>query len=245
MEHGEAGHRHGGQGKGKQGGAGHGAILVWLRRRAGHVAVNATPAPRLTGSPPPKAALSGLKLLAPWIEETLRHDTSSQMLARYVVSDRELAGVTIPAGAKALVLLGSANRDERVFTEPTRFDIHRDRAELSQILSFGTGRHFCLGANLARLEAKVVLAELVRRRPTRFSSRFSLTRVTRSPAKREVWRAALQESFLCGAQRKEVWRACSPLSISLSGGGYRPCRQPPPEIRRSWGGFASPNPTTA
>lgn len=103
------------------------------------------------------------RLVVPWIEETLRHDTSSQMLARYVVEDTELAGVTIPGGSKALVLLGSANRDERVFTDPTTFDIHRDRAELSQILSFGTGRHFCLGANLARLEAKVVLNELVRR----------------------------------------------------------------------------------
>ncbi|MDZ5620474.1 cytochrome P450 [Nocardioides sp. HM23] len=102
-------------------------------------------------------------LVVPWIEETLRHDTSSQMLARYVVSDAELSGVTIPAGSKALVLLGSANRDERVFTDPTRFDIHRDKGELAQILSFGTGRHFCLGANLARLETKVVLNELVRR----------------------------------------------------------------------------------
>ena len=102
-------------------------------------------------------------LVAPWIEETLRHDTSSQMLARYVVADTEVAGVTIPAGSKALVLLGSANRDERVFSEPTAFDIRREKAELSQILSFGTGRHFCLGANLARLEARVVLEELVRR----------------------------------------------------------------------------------
>ncbi|WP_435768461.1 cytochrome P450 [Nocardioides sp. SYSU DS0651] len=102
-------------------------------------------------------------LVVPWIEETLRHDTSSQMLARYVVEDVQMHGVTIPGGSKALVLLGSANRDERVFTEPTVYDIHRDRAELSQILSFGTGRHFCLGANLARLEARVVLEELVRR----------------------------------------------------------------------------------
>jgi len=101
--------------------------------------------------------------VAPWIEETLRYDTSSQMLARYVVADTELAGVTIPAGAKALVLLGSANRDERVFTDPASFRIDRDRTELSQILSFGTGRHFCLGANLARLEARIVLEELVRR----------------------------------------------------------------------------------
>lgn len=102
-------------------------------------------------------------LVVPWIEETLRHDTSSQMLARYVVDDVEVAGTTIPAGAKAVVLLGSANRDERVFSDPTNFDIHRDRAELAKILSFGTGRHFCLGANLARLEARVVLNELVRR----------------------------------------------------------------------------------
>lgn len=102
-------------------------------------------------------------LVGAWIEETLRHDTSSQMLARLVVADAEIAGVTVPAGAKALVLLGSANRDERVFSEPTVFNLHRDRAELAQILSFGTGRHFCLGANLARLEARVVLEELVRR----------------------------------------------------------------------------------
>lgn len=102
-------------------------------------------------------------LVVPWIEETLRHDTSSQMLARYVVEDIELGGVTIPGGSKALVLLGSANRDERVFGDPTSYNIHREKSELSQILSFGTGRHFCLGANLARLEARVVLEGLVRR----------------------------------------------------------------------------------
>ncbi|RSN71023.1 cytochrome P450 [Actinomadura sp. WAC 06369] len=101
-------------------------------------------------------------LVTAWIEETLRHDTSSQMLARYVVDDVEMHGVTIPAGAKALVLLGSANRDERVFTEPTAFDLHRSKDELGRILSFGSGKHFCLGANLARLEARVVLNELVR-----------------------------------------------------------------------------------
>ncbi|KAB2371914.1 cytochrome P450 [Actinomadura montaniterrae] len=102
-------------------------------------------------------------LVTPWIEETLRHDTSSQMIARYVVEDVELHGTTIPAGSKALVLLGSANRDERVFTDPTVYDVHRPKAELGQILSFGSGKHFCLGANLARLETRVVLNELVRR----------------------------------------------------------------------------------
>ncbi|EGD42542.1 P450 heme-thiolate protein [Nocardioidaceae bacterium Broad-1] len=102
-------------------------------------------------------------LVGSWIEETLRHDTSSQMLARYVAEDVELHGQVVPAGSKLLVLLGSANRDERVFTAPDVFDIHRPPEELGRIMSFGVGRHFCLGANLARLEAKVVLAELVRR----------------------------------------------------------------------------------
>ncbi|MDQ6525842.1 cytochrome P450 [Nocardioides sp. LHD-245] len=118
----------------------------------------------LSAHPEQRAQVLADPALVPaWIEETLRHDTSSQMLARYVVEEVEVGGVRIPAGAKALVLLGSANRDERVFTDPTVFDVHRDRAELSRILSFGTGRHFCLGANLARLEARVVLEELVRR----------------------------------------------------------------------------------
>ena len=102
-------------------------------------------------------------LVVPWIEETLRFDTSTQMLARYVTRDVDLHGQTMPAGSKLLLFLGSANRDERVFARPTEFDIHRSKEELAQSLSFGTGRHFCLGANLARLEARVVLAELVRR----------------------------------------------------------------------------------
>jgi cytochrome P450 len=106
---------------------------------------------------------SDLDRVVQWVEETLRHDTSSQMLARYVTTDVELHGRTVPAGSKLLLLIGSANRDERVFSEPNRYRIDRDKAELSQILSFGFGRHFCLGASLARLEARVVLSELVRR----------------------------------------------------------------------------------
>jgi cytochrome P450 len=102
-------------------------------------------------------------LVGPWIEETLRHDTSSQVLARHLRADVALHGRVAPAGSKLLLLLGSANRDERVFTEPARYDVHRDKDELAQLLSFGAGKHYCLGANLARLEARVVLAELVRR----------------------------------------------------------------------------------
>ncbi|MEZ0580788.1 cytochrome P450 [Nocardioides sp. MH1] len=119
----------------------------------------------LSADPVQRAAVlaPGASLVVPWVEETLRHDNSTQMLARYVTRDVELHGRTMPAGSKLLLLIGAANRDERVFTEPDRYDVHRSKDELSESLAFGTGRHFCLGANLARLEARVVLDELVRR----------------------------------------------------------------------------------
>ncbi|WP_300677695.1 cytochrome P450 [Nocardioides sp.] len=102
-------------------------------------------------------------LVDAWIEETLRHDTSSQMIARYVAEEFELHGTRVPVGAKLLLLLGSANRDGDVFEHPDTFDLHRDPAEWARILSFGNGRHFCLGAHLARLEARVVLRSLIER----------------------------------------------------------------------------------
>ncbi len=102
-------------------------------------------------------------LVAPWVEETLRFDTSSQLLARYLLRDVELHGRVAPQGSKLLLCLGSANRDESVFSRPTDYDITRDADELARILSVGGGRHFCLGANLARLEARVALTALVER----------------------------------------------------------------------------------
>jgi cytochrome P450 len=103
------------------------------------------------------------ELVVSWIEETLRFDTSSQLLARYLLRDVELHGRVAPRGSKLLLCLGSANRDERVFSRPDEYDIHRDPDELAKLLSFGGGRHFCLGANLARLEARVALTTLVQR----------------------------------------------------------------------------------
>ncbi|MFG2086504.1 MULTISPECIES: cytochrome P450 [unclassified Spirillospora] len=94
-----------------------------------------------------------------WVEETLRYDTSSQMLARTVTRDVELHGRRVPEGDRLLLLVGSANRDPRVFEEADAYDLDRDT---SQLVSFGGGRHFCLGANLARLEARIALGELVR-----------------------------------------------------------------------------------
>ncbi len=120
----------------------------------------------LTSHPDQLAQVFGgpdLGLVDPWIEETLRYDTSSQLLARYLLRDVELHGAVAPQGSKLLLCLGSANRDERVFSRPDDYDISRDHDELAQILSFGGGRHFCLGANLARLEARVALTSLVQR----------------------------------------------------------------------------------
>ena len=97
-----------------------------------------------------------------WVEETLRFDNSTQMLARRIARDVELHGETLRAGGRALLLVGSANRDECVFERAGEYDILRDT---TQSLSFGRGVHFCLGAALARLEGRVVLEEWWRRFP--------------------------------------------------------------------------------
>ena len=103
-------------------------------------------------------------LIANAVEETLRFDSSVNAWRRLARTDVGLGeGVVIPEGAKVLVLLGSANRDTAEFDDPDRFDIHRERAR--RHLSFGKGIHYCLGAPLARLEARIVLEELTRRAP--------------------------------------------------------------------------------
>jgi cytochrome P450 len=88
------------------------------------------------------------------IEEALRWETPLLMVPRRCVSDTRLAGVEIPAGADVNVFLGSANRDERRYDDPDRYDIHRP---LAPIASFGSGPHACLGMHLARMEMKVAL----------------------------------------------------------------------------------------
>jgi cytochrome P450 len=96
-----------------------------------------------------------------WVEETLRYDTSSQILARTVVGELTLYDTTIPDGDVLLLLPGSAHRDERVFSDPDKYLIGREIG--SKLMSFGSGAHFCLGAHLARMEARVALAELFKR----------------------------------------------------------------------------------
>lgn len=99
-------------------------------------------------------------LIPAWVEETLRYDNSSQILYRTVTRDLELHGEQIKKGDRVALLIGSANRDPRVFERPDEFELSRDCGASA---SFGRGVHFCLGASLARLEAIISLQEIQRR----------------------------------------------------------------------------------
>ncbi len=96
------------------------------------------------------------------IEEMLRYVTPIMNFRRTATRDVELAGQTIRAGQAVLILHSSANRDDTGFARPDAFDIGRDP---NPHLAFGIGTHFCLGANLARLEIRVMYEELIRRLP--------------------------------------------------------------------------------
>ena len=98
------------------------------------------------------------KSLPNMIEEMLRFDAPIQFIFRRTTRPVEIAGTTIPEDASVAVLLASANRDERQFEDPDRFDITRDT---KGHMSFGLGIHFCLGASLARLEARIAFEALV------------------------------------------------------------------------------------
>jgi cytochrome P450 len=96
------------------------------------------------------------------IEEILRYEAPSPVQARYVTRDVELHGTKLEEGSALLLLNGAANRDERQFEDPDRLDVRREDV---RHLSFGYGIHFCLGASLARLEARVALDEVLSRWP--------------------------------------------------------------------------------
>jgi len=97
------------------------------------------------------------------LEEVLRYDSSVPIWRRLTTRPTTLAGVELPAGAKVLLWLAATGRDADVFAGPDDFDLRRPNAR--HHLAFGKGIHFCLGANLSRLELKVVLEELAARYP--------------------------------------------------------------------------------
>ncbi|WP_437680288.1 cytochrome P450 [Sorangium sp. So ce131] len=99
-------------------------------------------------------------LIPLFVEEMLRYDGTVLALPRLATRDVTLSGVTVPAGALVLPFLSSANRDERKFPDPDRFDLHRGS---QGAVSFGHGVHFCIGAALARMEMRVALETLLAR----------------------------------------------------------------------------------
>jgi cytochrome P450 len=92
------------------------------------------------------------------VEEVVRFESPVQTVFRTATQDCEIGGVRIPQGAVVAALIGSANRDERRFPDPDRFDVGRDTRGH---VGFGFGEHFCLGAALARLEARGALEALI------------------------------------------------------------------------------------
>jgi cytochrome P450 len=97
------------------------------------------------------------------IEELLRYEAPSPVQARYITTDVEHHGQTIEKGNVVLLLTAAANRDERKFADPDKFDVQR---KIERHVTFGYGVHFCLGASLARLEGQIALDEVLKRFPT-------------------------------------------------------------------------------
>jgi cytochrome P450 len=127
---------------------------------------------RLTGNvlfallthPEPRAEVEANPALLPdFIEETLRWDSPVQLVSREATRDVELHGYRIPKGDLVAFSIGSANRDERRFEAPDRFDLRRSNK--NDHVSFGLGEHFCLGSHLARMEARIAAAALLERLP--------------------------------------------------------------------------------
>lgn len=102
------------------------------------------------------------RLLSSALEEVLRYRSPGQIMFRTTRKDVQLHDINIPTGALVLAIIGSANRDPIQFEQPDRFDISRSP---NPHLAFGHGIHFCLGAALSRLEARVAIADILDRLP--------------------------------------------------------------------------------
>jgi cytochrome P450 len=125
--------------------------------------VMSTALTRLEEHPDQRAQLvSDPRLIPQALQECLRFDMPTQFLMRTVSKEFELRGQKMQPGHSIMFVYPSGNRDERVFDDPDRFDIHRENA---RILSFGHGSHRCLGAHFAKLEGRIMLEEVLRRMP--------------------------------------------------------------------------------
>lgn len=102
-----------------------------------------------------------LDLIPAFVEEVLRLESPFRFLMRFVPEATSLGGTEIPSGATLLLLWGAANRDPTEFEDPN--DVDLDRPVLRRHLAFGRGMHYCVGAPLARLEARIVLTMLLER----------------------------------------------------------------------------------
>lgn len=125
------------------------------------------------------------------LNEVLRHDSPVQLFTRVTTRDIRLGETALPAGARVMVMMGSANRDERHYPDADSFDIRRDPTDH---LAFGHGVHHCVGAVLARLEAHAVIGALARR-----VSRFTL--LEERPHLNNVIRGPESVHVRCGPQR--------------------------------------------
>jgi cytochrome P450 len=117
----------------------------------------------LDDNPDQRAELAADHSLIPnAVEELLRYEAPSPVQSRWCTADAHVHGQTIPANSKVVLITGSAGRDERAYPDADRFDIHR---KMDHHVSFGYGIHFCLGAALARTEARIALEETFKRFP--------------------------------------------------------------------------------
>ena len=135
-----------------------------------------------------------------FIEEVLRHEPPVHGIIRMTTQEVELGGTRLPKGARVLTLMGSANRDESHFPEPGLFNLDRPGP---QNLPFGHGIHFCLGSQLARLEARLAVEALLARfsRLTQGDAPVQWNSVADRPGPREAsrWWPTRPEPGVCPA----------------------------------------------
>jgi cytochrome P450 len=134
-----------------------------------------------------------------FVEEALRLESPFRYLMRYVPETTTLGGVEIPSGATVLLLWGAANRDAAEFERPDEVDLER-RAPRHHV-SFGRGIHYCVGAPLARVEARIVLTALLERTKT-----ITLDPNTRRAGSTASWSDATN-NFPCGSRATDLYRS--------------------------------------